>query len=105
MYMYTVTHIYKYIYIQVKCIYGYVNIDTSIDIDSYFLIQDIFPEVIGNQIRGLARCLCPGEENGNPLQYSCLENSMGRGTWQAIIHGGCKKPDTTEHTHTCTQLG
>ena len=29
----------------------------------------------------------PGEENGNPLQYSCLENSMDRGAWQAIIHG------------------
>ena len=26
----------------------------------------------------------PGEGNGNPLQYSCLENSMDRGTWQAI---------------------
>ena len=29
----------------------------------------------------------PGEGNGNPLQYSCLENSMDRGTWQAIDHG------------------
>ena len=29
---------------------------------------------------------CPGEGNENPLQYSCLENSMDRGTWQAIIH-------------------
>ena len=29
----------------------------------------------------------PGEENGNPLQYSCLENSMDRGGWQAIVHG------------------
>ena len=28
-----------------------------------------------------------GEENGYPLQYSCLENSMGRGTWQAVAHG------------------
>ena len=28
----------------------------------------------------------PGEGNGNPLQYSCLENSMDRGTWQASIH-------------------
>ena len=27
-----------------------------------------------------------GEENGNPLQYSCLENPMDRGAWQAIIH-------------------
>ena len=30
----------------------------------------------------------PGEVNGNPLQYSCLENTMGRGTWQATVHGG-----------------
>ena len=29
----------------------------------------------------------PGEENGNPLQYSCLENSMDRGDWQATVHG------------------
>ena len=28
----------------------------------------------------------PGEGNGNPLQYSCLENPMGRGAWQATIH-------------------
>ena len=28
----------------------------------------------------------PGEGNGNPLQYSCLENPMERGTWQATIH-------------------
>ena len=27
----------------------------------------------------------PGEENGNPLQYSCLENPMDRGAWQAIV--------------------
>ena len=30
---------------------------------------------------------CPGEGNGNPLQYSCLENPMDRGTWQATVHG------------------
>ena len=29
----------------------------------------------------------PGEGNGNPLQYSCLENFMERGAWQAIVHG------------------
>ena len=28
----------------------------------------------------------PGEENGNPLQYSCLENSTDRGAWWAILH-------------------
>ena len=33
---------------------------------------------------GLGRS--PGEGNGNPLQYSCLENSMDRGTWQVAVH-------------------
>ena len=28
-----------------------------------------------------------GEGNGNPLQYSCLGNPMGRGAWQATVHG------------------
>ena len=31
-----------------------------------------------------------GVRNGNPLQYSCLENSMDRGAWQAIVHGATK---------------
>ena len=35
-------------------------------------------------IPGLARF--PGEGNGNPLQYSCLEKLMDRGAWQATIH-------------------
>ena len=29
----------------------------------------------------------PKEGNGNPLQYSCLENPMDRGAWQATVHG------------------
>ena len=29
----------------------------------------------------------PGGGNGNPLQHFCLENPMGRGTWQAPVHG------------------
>ena len=29
----------------------------------------------------------PGERNGNPLQYSCLENPMDRGAWQVTVHG------------------
>ena len=33
---------------------------------------------------------CPGEGNGNPLQYSCLENSMGRGVWQPMVQGVTK---------------
>ena len=35
-------------------------------------------------IPGLGRS--PGEGNGNPLQYSCLENPMDRGAWWAIVH-------------------
>ena len=36
-------------------------------------------------IPGLGRS--PGEENGNPLQYSCLGNPMDRGAWQATVYG------------------
>ena len=36
-------------------------------------------------IPGLGRS--PGEGNGNPLQYSCLENPMDREAWQATVHG------------------
>ena len=32
----------------------------------------------------------PGEGNGNPLQYSCLENSLDRGAWRDIDHGMAK---------------
>ena len=32
----------------------------------------------------------PGEGNGNPLHYSCLENPMDRGAWQATVHGVAK---------------
>ena len=39
-------------------------------------------------IPGLGRC--PGGGHGNPLQYSCLENSMDRGAWQATIHAIAK---------------
>ena len=39
----------------------------------------------------------PEEGNGNPLQYSCLENSMDRGAWQGYKPCGCKEVDMTEH--------
>ena len=43
-------------------------------------------------IPGLGRS--PGEGNGNPLQYSCLENPMDRGAWRATVHGS-QELDTT----------
>ena len=42
----------------------------------------------------------PGEGNGYPLQYSCLENSMDRGAWWGYSPCGCKESDMTENTHT-----
>ena len=39
-------------------------------------------------IPGLGRS--PGEGNGNPLQYSCLENPMDRGAWWATVYGVAK---------------
>ena len=46
----------------------------------------------------------PGVENGNPLQYACLENSMDRRVWQAIVHG-VKELDTAEQlTHITRNL-
>ena len=53
-------------------------------------------------IPGLGRA--PGEGNGNPLQYSCLENPMDRGAWWATVHGvtksrtRLKQLSTTQHS-------
>ena len=44
-------------------------------------------------IPGLGRS--PGEGNGNPPQYSCLENPMDRGAWWVIVHVVAQESDTT----------
>ena len=44
-------------------------------------------------IPGLGRSL--GGGNGNPLQYSCLENLMDTGAWQATVYEAAKELDTT----------
>ena len=47
----------------------------------------------------------PGVGNGNLLQYSWLENSMGRGSWWATVHGAEKRLSTHIHTEAlCTAL-
>ena len=54
----------------------------------------------------------PGEGNGNPFQYSCLENFMDRGAWQATVHGVARSQTrlrdyyfhTHIHTHTYTYI-
>ena len=41
----------------------------------------------------------PGEGNGNPLQYSCLENSMEIGAWWATVHGVAKSQTRLSDLH------
>ena len=82
---------------------------TNTGVGCYFLLQGIFLTQELNlhllhwqadSILGLGRS--PGGRNGNPLQYSCLENPIDRGAWRATIHG-IAESDTTEQltlTHT-----
>ena len=56
-------------------------------------------------VPGLGRS--PGEGNGNPLQYSCLENSIESRVWQTAAHGVTKRQtrlSTHVHTHTHSVL-
>ena len=59
-------------------------------------------------VPGLGRS--PGRGHGNPLQYSCLENSMDRGAWQATVNGVAKSGmqlkqlSTAQHMIRCYQL-
>ena len=71
-----------------------------VTIDQVALVVKNLPVNVGDErdadlIPGLGRS--PGEGNGNPLQYSCLEISMDRGACQAIVHG-VSELDMTEHT-------
>ena len=43
----------------------------------------------------------PGEGNGDPLQYSCLDNAMDRGAWQATVHRVAKRWTQLERLSTC----
>ena len=47
----------------------------------------------------------PGEGNGNPFQYSCLENSMDRGAWQATVYGVTKSRTQMRDWHTQVRKG
>ena len=48
-------------------------------------------------IPGLGRS--PGKGNGDPLQYSCLKNSMDRGAWRATVHGVAKSRTLLSSQH------
>ena len=89
----------KYIYINIcTYIYGYIHINmfyVHIYIYKHMYIHRKFPHTsVGKEsvcntgdpdsIPGWERS--PREGNGNPLQYSCLENPMDRGAWWATVH-------------------
>ena len=50
------------------------------------------------------RMAIPGEVNGNPLQYTCLENPMNREDWQATVHGVAKSWTQLSNSQTHTPL-
>ena len=70
------TFICAIIYVYVLCLYIYIERERA-----SFVAQS---EGDLGSIPGSGRS--PGEGNGNPLQYSCLKNSMGRETWQTTVH-------------------
>ena len=87
----------KYTDVENKCTdtkrkRGETNWDTETDVYIRLCSSDgkEFACNAGDQgsIRRSGRC--PGEGNGNLLQYSCLENPMDRGTWWAVVHGVAK---------------
>ena len=67
-------------YCPLKNLYGWDGKESACNVGDLSLIP------------GLGRS--PGEENGNPLQYSCLENPKDREAWQATVHGVAKSGTT-----------
>jgi len=56
------------------------------------LLKSSQVDLLFASVPGLGRC--PAEGNGNPLQYSSLENTTGRGAWRTIVYGVEKESDT-----------
>ena len=69
------------------CSLTVVIIHTGHKVSDGFIISSI---MIISIIIAMATITAPGERNGNPLQYSCLENPMDRGAWRATVHGVAK---------------
>ena len=63
------------------------------------------PAVQETQVQSQGWEYTPGEGNGNPLQYSFLENPMDRGAWQATVHGFAKNRTWLNNQHTLVEVG
>ena len=57
------------------------------------------PIIQETQVRSLGLEGSLGEGNSNPLQFSCLENSIDRGIWRAAVHGVSELGMTEQLTH------
>ena len=74
-----------------------INLHSSAPSGAFLVAQRLkrLPPVQETWVRSLGRF--PGEGNGNPLQYSCLENPMDRGAWQAMAHRVAKRRTRLSH--------
>ena len=70
------------------CLYFYLDIGISRLTLGFSMAQQVKRTGNAGSIPGLGRS--PGDGNGNPLQYSCLENSKDRGAWWATVLGVTK---------------
>ena len=115
MYIYTHTYIYRHTHHIHTYTHTHTHTHTHTYIHTYIRLPywlsskesacNAGPARHSGSILGLGRS--PGEGNGNPLQYSCLENPMDRGAWRATVHGVTKswtqlKRLSTHSTHTHT---
>ena len=65
------------------------------------MVKNLFASA-GDSVRSLGPEDSSGGGNGNPLQYSCLGNSMDRGAWRVRVCGVAKDLDTTERLNNNT---
>ena len=83
-------------------VYAYVSVYTYLASPGGSVVESACDAGDAGSIPG--SCRSPGEGNGNPLQYSCLENPMDRGAWRAIVQGIVAKSDMTEQLDNITLI-
>ena len=76
-----------YLHVFIKCLKGFPG---GAVVENLPITNERDPENSGS-IPGLGRS--SGVGNSNPLQYSCLEDSVDRGVWWATVHGVTKRHD------------
>ena len=79
----------------------FINVHTTIQASPVVLVVKNLPANAGDASLMPWVRKFPGEGSGNPLQYSCLENSTDRGAWGSTVHGAAES-DTTEQLSTQT---